>query len=75
MSDARIIAHRMRISQVLTNLFTNMVKYSPDSVNVNVDLTVNENKQTVRTTVTNQGIGIPAANQDSLFQRFYGPIM
>lgn len=70
MSDARVLADRMRISQVLTNLLTNAVKYSPDSADINIDLTVDEKKQVLRTTIIDRGIGIPAANQASLFQRF-----
>ncbi|RKR83721.1 PAS/PAC sensor hybrid histidine kinase [Mucilaginibacter gracilis] len=70
MSDVCVLADRMRISQVLTNLLTNAIKYSPDSVNIDIDLTVDEKKQIVRTSITDHGIGVPAQNQASLFQRF-----
>lgn len=69
-SDVCILGDRMRISQVLTNLLTNAIKYSPDNANININLTVDEKKQTIRTKVTDRGIGIPIENQASLFQRF-----
>ncbi len=58
-----------RIEQVLTNLLTNAVKYSPDADRVAV--TLRRDGPSAHLTVRDQGIGIPRAEQGRLFGRFY----
>lgn len=69
-SDACILADRFRISQVITNLLTNAIKYSPDSDKVIINLKVDEKRKMVRVSVQDDGIGIPPDNQADLFRRF-----
>ncbi|MGF7077697.1 PAS domain-containing sensor histidine kinase [Mucilaginibacter sp. UYCu711] len=70
MSDARVSADRQRISQVVTNLLSNAIKYSPAASQIIVNVVVDEAAKTVRTSVTDSGIGVPKENQASLFKRF-----
>ena len=58
-----------RISQVLTNLLTNAVKYSPEASKVEIKVT--ETNQELRIAVRDFGIGISEEHQDKIFQRFY----
>lgn len=60
---------RERIGQVLTNLLTNAVKYSPgrDLIIISLDTTQNE----MICGIKDFGIGIPAEKQQSVFERFY----
>ncbi len=58
-----------RIEQVLTNLLTNAVKYSPDADRVAVAL--RRDGRSAHLTVRDWGIGIPRAEQGRLFGRFY----
>jgi|GEM_PF-2781454 len=58
-----------RISQVLTNLLTNAVKYSPEANKIEV--TIEETKGDLRIAVRDFGIGISREHQDKIFQRFY----
>ena len=51
------------------NLLDNAIKYSPDKARL--DLTVEVTDQTARITVGDRGIGISAANQERIFERFY----
>ncbi len=60
---------RERIGQVLTNLLTNAMKYSPQATSVVVTLTANEDAITVG--VQDFGIGIALEQQAHLFERFY----
>jgi signal transduction histidine kinase len=60
---------RVRLSQVLTNLLGNAIKYSPDGGDV--ELAIREEVGSVVVSVKDQGIGIPVERQDRLFQRFY----
>ncbi|MGH2583619.1 MAG: ATP-binding protein [Dehalococcoidia bacterium] len=60
---------RPRIDQILTNLISNAVKYSPTDSEVTVRVDVLDGS--VRLIVRDQGIGIPASEQARLFEPFY----
>lgn len=64
-----VIADRTRIEQVITNLFSNAIKYSPgkDKVIINIEKMENE----VKFSVTDFGIGIPHDKQSYIFDRFF----
>jgi len=57
-----------RIVQVLTNLVSNAIKFSPKGSAVTVEIT--ERASAVRFTVSDQGPGIPEDEQSRLFSRF-----
>jgi signal transduction histidine kinase len=58
-----------RIGQVLTNLLTNAIKYSPDAERVVVRLSSDRNSAVLR--VKDFGIGIDKEHQEKVFNRFY----
>ncbi|RZM00991.1 MAG: PAS domain S-box protein, partial [Pedobacter sp.] len=62
-------ADRNRISQVLINLISNAIKYSPSS-NV-IDVVVSSGVGEVRVSIRDYGIGIDEKDQVKVFQRFY----
>lgn len=59
---------RERIAQVVSNLISNAVKYSPAENQVCVDVSTDGNVAVVA--VTDAGIGIPEEERDQLFQPF-----
>jgi hypothetical protein len=59
----------MRIAQLLANLLSNAVKFTPDGGRVEVRLG-SEGGQVVLA-VSDTGVGIPAADQERVFERFY----
>jgi signal transduction histidine kinase len=61
---------RGRIEQVLVNLLTNAIKYSPSGGSVEVTLQVMPGRQEALISIRDQGIGIPQAEQAYLFGRF-----
>ena len=61
---------RGRIEQVLVNLLTNAIKYSPDGGEIEVALQVVPERQEALISIRDQGIGIPQAEQARLFGRF-----
>ncbi len=61
---------RGRIEQVLVNLLTNAIKYSPDGGSVEVALQLASEWQEALISIRDQGIGIPQAEQAQLFGRF-----
>jgi signal transduction histidine kinase len=58
------------LQTVLLNILGNAVKYSPEGAHIHVALSV-ERDAWVRVSVTDQGIGIPAAHLKRIFRRFY----
>ena len=58
-----------RIAQLLANLLSNAVKFTPDGGRVEVRLG-SEGGQVVLA-VSDTGVGIPAADQERIFDRFY----
>jgi signal transduction histidine kinase len=64
-----LVADRDRIGQVVTNLLTNAIKYSPDAGRVVVRTAVDSERATIA--VQDFGVGIPKADQARIFDRFY----
>jgi len=58
-----------KIRQVLANLVENAVKYSPDGGAVAVSL--EQRNGTVRFTVSDRGLGIPAGERERIFDKFF----
>ncbi len=65
----KIYADRDKIGQVLTNLISNAIKYSPAGGEVTIGCERENGK--VKLFVRDQGIGISKTEQKKLFQRFY----
>ncbi|MEO6611279.1 MAG: ATP-binding protein [Chitinophagaceae bacterium] len=68
-APARIKGNAERIEQVLMNLISNAVKYSPNNKEVVIQSQVDKN--TVTISVTDFGIGMSGADQKRVFERFY----
>lgn len=68
-STTLVRADKSRIEQVLTNLLTNAVKYSPRSNKIIVSISEDENN--VKVSVQDFGIGISKKNLDKVFNRFF----
>lgn len=58
-----------RIEQVLTNILSNAIKYTPDGGEISIK--ARAEGDTVLISVTDNGIGIPEKDIDRLFERFY----
>ena len=69
--DANVAIHadRNRLEQVMINLVANAIKYSPEGKQVVIN--VEKLKEKVKISVTDFGIGIPAAYIPHIFDRFY----
>ena len=66
---AMVLGDRLRLGQLLSNLVSNAVKFTPEGGQVGVQ--VREQDGTCQVEVTDSGIGIPAADRAHLFERFY----
>jgi signal transduction histidine kinase len=64
-----LVGDRGRLAQVVDNLVSNALKFTPEGGRVEVRTSANGNY--VRLEVQDSGIGIPAAEQPRLFERFF----
>jgi signal transduction histidine kinase len=64
-----VLADHEKLVQIITNLVSNAVKYSPDGGLITIDTRMVDSL--VQIEVTDQGLGIPANEADSIFDRFH----
>ncbi len=64
-----IIGDRERIVQVMVNVVSNAMKYTPDGGKI--ELKVGHREEWVWMMVSDNGIGIPAEDRERIFDRFY----
>lgn len=67
--EVMVTADRQRIEQVIINLISNAIKYSPNASKVVISIFPSGNRACV--TVEDFGIGINKEQQDRIFSRFY----
>lgn len=67
-AEVSVYADKQKINQVLSNLISNAIKYSPAAKEINIH--VKKNDKGVLISVKDFGIGIPEKEQCKLFQRF-----
>jgi PAS domain S-box-containing protein len=68
--DLTVVGDSHALDRVLSNLVTNGVKFSPEGGVVRVAARLADD-ETVMVSVTDEGVGIPPAEQDRIFERFY----
>jgi signal transduction histidine kinase len=70
----QIVADRDRIDQVLVNLVSNAIRYSPEGGEI--DIAVGPTGDAVHIAVKDRGLGVPREHQQTIFERFgraHGP--
>lgn len=67
--EEKVFADRDRIGQVLINLITNAIKYSPRADKIVISSTVQKNEVVLH--IRDFGIGITARDQEKIFERFF----
>ncbi|MGG0643769.1 cell wall metabolism sensor histidine kinase WalK [Sporosarcina gallistercoris] len=58
-----------KMTQVIDNIISNALKYSPDGGIVRFNVAVLEDS--IRVSISDEGLGIPAANVNRIFDRFF----
>jgi len=64
----QLVADRERIEQVVVNLLSNAIRYSPEGGPI--DLTAERANEKVHLSVRDHGLGIPKEHQQLVFERF-----
>jgi two-component system OmpR family sensor kinase len=67
--QALVLGDRERLRQLLLNLTDNAIKYTPEGGTITLSLTIRDGW--VGVAVDDTGIGIPAEQQEHIFDRFY----
>jgi len=67
--DSDLYADRLRFKQILFNLLSNAAKFTPERGRICVEASRRESF--VEVSVTDTGIGIPASQHESVFDKFY----
>lgn len=69
-ASAGMVADYRRVQQMLTNLLDNAVKFTLPGGKAGLEVTADAAQQTVQFAVWDTGIGIPAAEQERIFEPF-----
>ena len=64
-----VAADAGQLRQVLSNLLDNAIKYSPDGGEIHIELSSHD--RNIRFAVTDRGLGVPAAERERIFEKFY----
>jgi two-component system sensor histidine kinase VicK len=64
-----IEANAARINQVVSNIISNAVKYSPENTSIKISMEITE--KYYRVFIKDQGMGIPQESLNRVFERFY----
>jgi signal transduction histidine kinase len=64
-----VVANATRINQVITNILSNSIKYSPEATTIHVSIRSDAHYHYV--SIRDEGIGVPQESLDRIFERFY----
>jgi PAS domain S-box-containing protein len=60
-----------KMIQVLNNLIGNAIKFTPENGSITVEAVPDAQSGVVKVSVSDTGVGIPAADLDKIFEKFY----
>ncbi len=70
--NLQVSIHTGRIIQILDNLLANAVSFNPPNKEIEIELEIiGKNKNKICFSIRDHGPGIPEANLDTIFKRFY----
>ena len=68
-ADVTVVVDSQKLSQVLVNVISNAVKYSPPETVIQVDALKSGDQ--IQISITDHGIGIPEGQLEQIFNQFY----
>ncbi|WP_345241542.1 cell wall metabolism sensor histidine kinase WalK [Pontibacillus salipaludis] len=60
-----------KMTQVLDNIISNAIKYSPEGGTITFNLEVKKQQQKLHVSISDEGVGIPKEKLEKIFERFY----
>lgn len=70
-SPPSIVADRLRVGEVVYNLVSNAIKYTPSGGTVRLRVEADEKARQVHIKIDDSGPGIPIPERERIFERFY----
>nr|MDT0663539.1 ATP-binding protein [Micromonospora sp. DSM 115978] len=67
--DELVVGDRVQLDRAMVNLLSNAVKFTPEGGQVTLSTEVSDGE--VRVYVSDTGVGIPKAEQEKVFSRFF----
>ena len=71
MTEELYIGDSLRLRQILLNILSNALKFTPEGGTVEIETSVHENEQKVYISVSDSGCGIPENEKRRVFEAFY----
>jgi len=62
---------KVRLHQIITNLVSNAIKYSPDTTTVTMSITLDSLEDNFHIIIKDQGLGIADSEKETIFSPFY----
>jgi heavy metal sensor kinase len=69
MEHVNIMGDQTRLQQLFTNLIDNAIKFTPSGSHI--DIALQKDRRFAKVSIKDTGIGIPAAEFEHIFERFY----
>ncbi|RPD38428.1 sensor histidine kinase [Chitinophaga barathri] len=69
LADAQVKVDSTHLSNAINNLVDNAIKYSPEPASITIMVTRQQNR--LKISVKDNGIGIPHAYQENIFEKFF----
>lgn len=64
-----VVGDKERLSQVVINLLTNAVKYSPNSGTIRIN--ISQENESIKVSIKDSGMGIPKESLNKIFEKYY----
>ncbi|MYL34458.1 cell wall metabolism sensor histidine kinase WalK [Pontibacillus yanchengensis] len=69
--DVWVWADKDKMTQVMDNIISNAIKYSPEGGTITFTAEVKPTQQKLYIKISDEGMGIPKENTEKIFERFY----